>query len=242
MPPAPKEFLTQAAGPSALMAQLLYNRGLNDPAQLELFLAGDERLSADPLLLPDMEKTISRLYRALLSGEKIAVYGDFDVDGVTSTALMVQGLISLGGIVVPYIPHRITEGHGLRMAALEELRDQGVNLIVTVDCGITDVEEARHAAKLGMTLIITDHHTTPPVLPPAYAIVNPKLPGSKYPFTELAGVGVAYKVMQALMTSLGKEDHMEAQMDLVAIGTVADMVPLVSGKPLSGQTRSQDFE
>ncbi len=210
------------------MAQLLYNRGLTDPAKLELFMAGDSRLAADPFLLPDMEKTISRLYRALLSGEKIAVYGDFDVDGVTSTALMVQGLTALGGIVIPYIPHRITEGHGLRIAALEELHDQGVNLIITVDCGITDVEEARHAAKLGMTLIITDHHTTPPVLPPAFSIVNPKLPGSKYPFTELAGVGVAYKVMQALMTSLGKEDQMDSQMDLVAIGTVADMVPLVS--------------
>ena len=228
LPPAPREFLDQAACPSALMAQLLYNRGLSDPAQLELFLTGDERLAADPLLLPDMEKTISRLYRALLSGEKIAVYGDFDVDGVTSTALMVQGLTALGGIVMPYIPHRITEGHGLRIAALEELRNQGINLIVTVDCGITDVEEARHAAKLGMTLIITDHHTVPPVLPPAFAIVNPKMPGSKYPFTELAGVGVAYKVMQALMTSLGREDQMEAQMDLVAVGTVADMVPLIS--------------
>jgi single-stranded-DNA-specific exonuclease len=210
------------------MAQLLYNRGLNDSAQLELFLAGDERLAADPLLLPGMELAISRLYRALLSGEKIAVYGDFDVDGVTSTALMVQGLTSLGGMVIPYIPHRMTEGHGLRISALEELHDQGINLIVTVDCGITDVEEAKHAAKLGMTLIITDHHTTPPVLPPAYAIVNPKLPGSEYPFTELAGVGVAYKVMQALMTTLGKEDHMEAQMDLVAVGTVADMVPLIN--------------
>ena len=210
------------------MAQLLYNRGLTDPAKLELFMAGDARLAADPLLLPDMEKTISRLYRALLSGEKIAVYGDFDVDGVTSTALMVQGLTALGGIVIPYIPHRITEGHGLRVAAIEELHDQGVNLIITVDCGITDVEEARHAAKLDMTLIITDHHTTPPVLPPAFSIVNPKLPGSKYPFTELAGVGVAYKVMQALMTSLGKEDQMDNQMDLVAVGTVADMVPLVS--------------
>jgi single-stranded-DNA-specific exonuclease len=210
------------------MAQLLYNRGLSDPTQFELFLTGDERLALDPLLLPDMEKTISRLYRALLSGEKIAVYGDFDVDGVTSTALMVQGLSSLGGIAIPYIPHRITEGHGLRESALEELHDKGINLIITVDCGITDVEEAKHAAKLGMTLIITDHHTPPTVLPPAFAIVNPKLSGSKYPFNELAGVGVAYKVMQALMTSLGREENMESQMDLVAVGTVADMVPLVS--------------
>jgi single-stranded-DNA-specific exonuclease len=115
----------------------------------------------------------------------------------------------------------------LRKSALDELHLQGVNVIVTVDCGITDVEEAKYANKLAMTLIITDHHTPPPTLPMAHAIVNPKLPGSQYPFIELAGVGVAYKVIQALMSSLGKEDHMESQMDLVALGTVADMVPLI---------------
>jgi len=159
LPPAPNEYLAGTTGFSALMAQLLYNRGLNDPARQELFLVGDERLSGDPLLLPDMQTAISRIYRALLSGEKIAVYGDFDVDGVTSTAIMVQGIASLGGIVVPYIPHRVTEGHGLRLAAIKELHDQGVSLIVTVDCGITDVEEVKHANELGMTVIITDHHT-----------------------------------------------------------------------------------
>ena len=165
LPPAPNEYLAKATGYSALMAQLLYNRGLTDPSQMELFLAGDERLSGDPFLLPDMHTAISRIYRALLSGEKIAVYGDFDVDGVTSTALMVQGLTALGGMVIPYIPHRVTEGHGLRLAAIEELHDQGVTLIVTVDCGITDVEEVKHADKLGMTVIITDHHTPPPIIP-----------------------------------------------------------------------------
>lgn len=209
------------------MAQLLYNRGLSDPSQIALFLEGDLRLSADPFLLTDMHQAVSRIYQALLSGEKMAVYGDFDVDGVTSTALMVQGLHSLGGVVMPYIPHRVSEGHGLRELALEELREQGVSLVITVDCGITDVEEVKQAVKLGMSVIITDHHAPPPVLPPAFAIVNPKLPGSKYPFIEFAGVGVAYKVMQALMSSLGKEDQMDEYMDLVAIGTVADMVPLI---------------
>jgi single-stranded-DNA-specific exonuclease len=228
LPPAPSEYLAKATDYSALIAQLLYNRGLHDPSQIEHFLSCDERLSNDPFLLPEMHTAISRIYRALLSGEKIAVYGDFDVDGVTSTALMVQGLTALGGVAIPYIPHRITEGHGLRSAAIEELHDQGISLIVTVDCGITDVEEARHAAKLGMTLIITDHHSPPPVMPTAFAIVNPKLAGSKYPFTELAGVGVAYKVMQALMSSLGKEARLDEYMDLVALGTVADMVPLLN--------------
>jgi single-stranded-DNA-specific exonuclease len=214
-------------GFSPLIAQLLYNRGLVDPSGMELFLIGDERLSGDPFLLPDMHSAVSRIYRALLSAEKIAVYGDFDVDGITSTALMVQGLAALGGLVIPYIPHRVSEGHGLRQSAIDELLDQGVSLIITVDCGITDVAEVKHANKSGMTVIITDHHTPPPVIPDAFAIVNPKLKESEYPFAELAGVGVAYKVMQALMTSLGKEEHIEKQMDLIAIGTVADMVPLV---------------
>ena len=227
LPPAPAEFMAEVNGYSALFAQLLYNRGLKTASEIELFLTGDERLSFDPLSLPDMQNATSRIYRALLSGELIAVYGDFDVDGVTSAALMVQGLTDLGGIVIPYIPHRVSEGHGLRHAAIDELHEKGVNLIVTVDCGITDLEEIKHANELGMTVIITDHHTPPPTLPPAYAIVNPKLSGSPYPFIELAGVGVAFKVMQAIMTSLGKESKLDEYMDLVALGTVADMVPLV---------------
>ncbi len=228
LPPAPREFLAEVAGHSALVCQLLYNRGITTASAVDAFLRGDQNLVQDPLLLPDMENAVSRIYRALLSGEKIAVYGDSDVDGVTSTALMVEGLAALGGRVIPYIPHRMTEGHGLRGRALQELRDQGVGLVVTVDCGITDVEEIKQANKLGLSVVITDHHTPPPILPPACAIVNPKLPGSRYPFVELAGVGVAYKVMQALMTSLGKEDQIEKEMDLVALGTVADMVPLIS--------------
>ena len=230
LPPAPEEYLASAARPGGiggLIAQLLYNRGLSDPSRITLFLEGDSRLTSDPFLLKDMHQTVSRIYRALLSGEKIAVYGDLDVDGVTSTALMVQGLQSLGGMVMPYIPHRITEGHGLRLATLDELHGQGVSLIITVDCGITDIAEVKYAVDLGMTVIITDHHAPPPVLPDAFAIVNPKLPDSQYPFIELAGVGVAYKVMQALLSSLGKEQVIDEYMDLVAIGTVADMVPLV---------------
>jgi single-stranded-DNA-specific exonuclease len=209
------------------MAQLLYNRGLSDLSQIPLFIEGDSRLSADPFLMPDMHQAVSRIYRTLLSGEKIAVYGDFDVDGVTSTAVMLQGLSALGGMVVPYIPHRVSEGHGLRVPAIDELHEQGVKLIVTVDCGITDVEEIKHANNLDMTVIITDHHVPPAVVPPAFAIVNPKLSGSKYPFADLAGVGVAYKVIQALLGSLGKEDRIDEHIELVALGTVADMVPLV---------------
>jgi single-stranded-DNA-specific exonuclease len=209
-----------------LLVQLLYNRGMIEPEQMRLFLAGDEGLASDPFLLPSMQLATARIYRALLSAEKIVVYGDFDVDGITGTALMVQGLTGLGGRVDPYIPHRVSEGHGLRIAAIEELHQQGCNLIVTVDCGITDVEEVKRAKKLGIDVIITDHHTPPSALPDAFAIVDPKLPDSRYPFTELAGVGVAYKVLQALLSTLGKEDQLDRVTDLVAIGTIADMVPL----------------
>ncbi len=224
LPPAPAQFVTDS-GFSGLIAQLLYNRGLREPSQIELFLAADERLSSDPFLLPGMDQAVARIYRALLSGEQIAVYGDFDVDGVTGTALLVQGLTHLGGKVVPYIPHRMSEGHGLRIAALEEMCRQGISLVVTVDCGITDIAEIDWARKAGLEVVITDHHTPPAALPPAAAIVNPKM--SRYPHPELAGVGVGYKLLEALFRSLGRDGALDGLIDLVAIGTVADMMPMV---------------
>ena len=227
LPPAPAQYLANTSGFSPLIAQLLYNRHLVEPSQLELFIAGDERLSGDPLLLPDVHQAVARIYRALLSGEKIAIYGDFDADGITGTALLVQGLSFLGVQPVPYIPHRVTEGHGLRTAALGELHRQGVSLVVTVDCGITDLTEVTKAQRKGLDVIITDHHTPPAVVPPAVAVVDPKLPSSSYPFLELSGVGVAYKLLQALFQSIGKDGQLEELMDLVALGTVADMSPLV---------------
>ncbi|MDP2931045.1 MAG: single-stranded-DNA-specific exonuclease RecJ, partial [Chloroflexota bacterium] len=187
----------------------------------------DKRLSADPFLLPDMDRAVARIYRALLSGESIAVYGDFDVDGVTSTALLVQGLTGLGAKVTPYIPHRLTEGYGLSSDALANLHKQGISLVITVDCGITGVPQVKKAGKIGLDIVITDHHTPLEELPPATAVVNPKLPGSAYPFPGLAGVGVALKLLQALYQSLGKEDQLDGVGDLVALGTVADMMPLL---------------
>jgi len=226
LPPAPSQYLANTSGFPPLIAQLLYNRNLVEPSQLELFIAGDERLSGDPLLLPDVHQAVARIYRALLSGEKIAIYGDFDVDGITGTALLVQGLSVLGGKPVPYIPHRVTEGHGLRTAALGELRRQGISLVVTVDCGINDLPEVKKAKRMGLDIVITDHHTPPAIIPPAVAVVDPKLPDSRYPFSELAGVGVAYKLLQALFRSIGRDGQLEELVDLVALGTVADMVPL----------------
>ena len=210
-----------------LVAQLLYNRGLSDPSKFDLFLAGDERLSNSPFLLPDMHQATTRIYQALLSGENIAVYGDFDADGITATALLVKGLSVLGGNAIPYIPHRLTEGYGLKTAALENLRQQGVSLVISVDCGITAIPEVKKAKRLGMDIIITDHHTPLPEVPPARAIVNPKLSGSTYPFTELTGAGVAYKLTQALFEGMGKEEQAHELVDLAAIGTVADIAPLL---------------
>ena len=227
LPPAPDKYLGTASGFPRLITQLLYNRGLTEPSQLEPFIAGDKRLSGDPFLLPDMNQAVARIYHALLSGEKIAIYGDFDVDGVTATALLVQGLTALGGEVTPYIPHRLTEGHGVKTAALDNLYHEGVSLVITVDCGITALSQVKKAQRMGLDIIITDHHTPVATIPPAFATVNPKLPSSTYPFPELAGVGVALKLLQALLQSIGREEQLNELMDLVALGTVADMMPLL---------------
>ena len=228
LPPAPCEHLRGVPGFSPLLAQLLYNRGLTEAAQLEPFMAADGRLSYNPLRLPGMAQAVSRIYRALLSGENMAIYGDFDTDGITATALLCQGLSGLGAKVTPYIPHRVNEGHGLRTGALERLYEQGISLIITVDCGITGVAEVKRARRLGIDIVITDHHTPLDEIPQAMAVVNPKLPGSEYPFSELAGVGVAFKLLEALLKSLGKEETLGKFLDLVALGTVADIMPLVS--------------
>ncbi len=185
------------------MAQLACNRGLSDPSQLETFLAADERLAADPFLLPDMHQAVARVYRALLSGEKIAIYGDFDTDGITATALLVQGLGILNGNTIPYMPSRVGEGHGLKTPVLERLHREGISLVVSVDCGITGLVPVKKARRMGLDVVITDHHTPPDEVPPAVAVVDPKLPGSAYPFSELAGVGVAYKLLWGLGRALG---------------------------------------
>ena len=226
LPPAPDNHLDSSSGFPPLLAQLLYNRGVRDSSQLEPFLAADKRLCADPSLLPDMNLAVARIYRALLSGENIAIYGDFDADGITATALLVKGLSSLGGRVTPYIPHRLTEGYGLKTAALENLRNKGVSLVVTVDCGITALAEVKRAKRSKLDIVITDHHTPLSEIPPAVAVVNPKRADSSYPFSELTGAGVATKLLQAVFESLGKREQVDETLDLVALGTVADMAPL----------------
>jgi len=227
LPPVPDKYLVDTSGFPPLIAQLLYNRGLTEPSKVEAFLTGDKRLLSDPFLLPDMPRAVARIYQALLSGESIAIYGDFDVDGITATAILVQGLTSLGGKAIPYIPHRLTEGYGLRTAALENLYRQGVSLVITVDCGITALSQVKKARRMGLDIIITDHHTPLAEIPPALALVNPKLPNSTYPFSQLTGVGVALKLLQALFQGIGKEEQLDELMDLVALGTIGDMAPLL---------------
>ena len=227
LPPVPHGHPLGKCGLSPLITQILFNRGLADVTQVEPFLRVDKRLSPDPFLLPDMELAVTRIYRAILGGEKIAVYGDFDADGITSTAVLVQGLKTFNVEAIPYIPHRINEGHGLKIAALENLKKEGVSLIITTDCGITGINPVKKAQRLGIDVIITDHHTPTEELPPALALVNPKINTSHYPFIELAGVGVAYKLLQALLLGVNKESQLKEVVDLVALGTVADMSPLL---------------
>ena len=227
LPSIPAKHPINTSGYSPIISQLLYNRGLTEPSKIKLFIAADKRLAGNPLLLPDTHQAVARIYQALLSGEKIGIYGDFDVDGITGTALLVKGLTTLGGKTIPYIPHRTREGHGLNTTALNALQRQGVSLIITVDCGITGLSSAETAKQKGLDLIITDHHTPLDELPSAIAVVNPKRIDSDYLLSELAGVGVAFKLLEALYQGMGKEELLDEMLDLVALGTVADMMPLL---------------
>ena len=223
-PPAPSGFARRVGLPP-VVAQALYNRGITDPEEAVAFLAGEPEPFHDPNLLPQMPPAVERLTQAIESCETIGVFGDFDADGVTATAILAQGLGALDAKVTPYIPHRVLEGHGLNVEAVQTLKDSGVSVIVTVDCGVSSRREVAFASDLGMDVIVTDHHTPPPTLPKALAIIDPKIDGSTYPFRELTGAGLAFKLMQGLYSHLGK-DWSEELLALAAIGTVADLGPL----------------
>ena len=223
-PPVTPEF-ARAIGLPQVVAQVLYNRGLSTPEEASAFLEGPPEPFHSPNLLPQMAPAVARLARAIESGEVIGVFGDFDADGVTATAILAQGLEALGAKVTPYIPHRVSEGHGLNIEAVQALKHSGVSVIVTVDCGVSSRREVEFAADLGLDVIITDHHAPPPTLPPALAIIDPKIPGVAYPFKELTGAGLAFKLVQGLYRHLNKEWPQEL-LALAAIGTVADLGPL----------------
>lgn len=219
--------LARELGISRVMAQLLLNRGLETAEEIKDFLdAGINRLQS-PLEIPGVRAGAERVCQAIRNGEKIRVYGDYDVDGITSTALVLEVLTRLGGRVDYYIPDRMEEGYGLNSQAIIQAAQSGVNLLISVDCGISSLKEVQLARELGMEIIITDHHQPPAILPEAYAVINPKVLPESRPWTELAGVGVAFKLVQAVAQFFGQEEICFHSLDLVALGTIADIVPLL---------------
>ncbi|HZQ06267.1 MAG TPA: single-stranded-DNA-specific exonuclease RecJ [Anaerolineae bacterium] len=238
-PPAPVSFIARFPEFPPLVAQIFYNRGVHTLAHAQQFVNGiDEsdpvQLGQDPFQLRGMNQAVERIRRAIRDGEAIAVYGDFDADGVCATALLTQALKTLGAKAMPYIPHRINEGYGLNEEALKELKDKGVRVVVTVDCGIRSLNEVEAGTTLGLDMIVTDHHSVGKHLPNAISVINPKQVGEEYPFQEFAGVGIAFKVAQALARKQIDEPlpnasalDLDELLDLVALGTVADLVPLL---------------
>lgn len=241
-PPAPAEHFRTIPEEHPLLLQVLYNRGIQTPAEVYDFLVGEDAVVENPYQLCDMEPAVKRIVEALARNETICVYGDFDADGVCATALLTSALQAAGGRVGPYIPDRVDEGYGLNMEALAAIAEKA-RLLITVDCGIRSVEEIRLARSLGLDVIVTDHHSIGPELPPALAVINPQRRDCPNSTAKLAGVGVAYRLAQAVLRKVAQlpdaklDDERVAALeqellDLVALGTVADMMPLL------GQNRS----
>ncbi|MEX2599784.1 MAG: single-stranded-DNA-specific exonuclease RecJ [Dehalococcoidia bacterium] len=223
---SPRSALADAGLPP-LIVHLLHRRGIQSADDAALFLGNQATQLEDPRLLPDIELAKERLHAAKRRGERVAVYGDFDADGVTGTALLVKALQQFGLDTIAYIPHRVTEGHGLNEKAIQLLRDKGASLILTVDCGVTDVEAISKAKAGGTDVIVTDHHLTADRLPDAVAIINPHAPRSAYPFDHLTGVGMTLKIAQALLEEEHPDTWSHGLMELAAIGTITDMAPLL---------------
>lgn len=216
----------QTYGVPFFLAMLMNIRGLDDAAHLREFLGEGEPLS-DPFLLKDMDKAAARITRAVDNMEKIAVYGDYDADGVTSTAMLYSYLETRGADVIFYIPQREGEGYGMNIGAVEYLKEQGVTLIVTIDNGISSVQEVARANELGIDVVVTDHHRPQEILPDAVAVVDAYRPDDTSPYKHFSGVGIAFKLLMALEDGAGDvEDLLEAYSDLAAIGTIGDIVPL----------------
>jgi single-stranded-DNA-specific exonuclease len=220
--------LTYSLHPTIL--EILFNRGFDSPEKIETFLRPDyESAIHDPFLFEEMEKVVERIQRAKEKKEYVAIFGDYDADGVTSSSILKEALEQLGIKTKVYIPDKKLEGYGMNDMAIHKLAKEKINLIITVDCGISNHAEVETANELGINVIIVDHHHVPKKIPKAFAIINPWFPNSGYPFRELAGVGVAFKVVQAIFKKLLPKDEEKTKwmLDLVAIGTVADCVPLL---------------
>ncbi|MDZ7357400.1 MAG: single-stranded-DNA-specific exonuclease RecJ [candidate division KSB1 bacterium] len=211
-----------------IFSKILLSRGIDTYEKAWLFFRGNLTHLHDPFLLRDMNKAVQRILQAIQQQERILIYGDYDVDGITAVSMLYLLLKQIGADVHFYIPHRIREGYGISLAGIEEAARLGTRLIISVDCGVTAVREIEYAQQLNMDVIVSDHHEPGKRLPQAYAMLNPKCPESNYPFHELAGVGVAYKLAQALAQALDLDASIiEDFVDLVAIGSAADIVPLV---------------
>ena len=229
--------LSAALGCSGTAAKLLWNRGLRTKEEANRFLHLEDTRFHDAFAMRDMEKAVERIETALAAGEKIAIYGDYDVDGVTSTSLLYLYLRERGADVMYYIPSRLHEGYGLSRAAIDRLADEGVQLMITVDTGITAIDETAYAKERGIETIITDHHACREVLPQVSAAINPHRQDDLYPFKDLAGVGVVFKLVSAMEIVRGRRSGISDAAsvrrichdyaDLVAIGTVADVMPIV---------------
>jgi single-stranded-DNA-specific exonuclease len=224
--PIPESVSNALHSYSPVLRQLLYNRNIFSADEAEKFIH-PELTSPDPFQLLDMDKAVDHILHAIRTSQTIAIYGDYDADGVTATVLLTEALIEFGAHVVPYIPNRFDEGYGLNIEALDMLALNGIQLVITVDCGIRSVREVEHAKAINLDLIITDHHDPSEVLPPADAIVCPKRIADPYPEKMLSGVGLAYKLVEALTAHTGMVLDLSRWLDLVALGTVADIVPLL---------------
>ena len=211
------------------IAQILKNRGITDPHAARIFLKKPLEGIHNPFELPDMRLAAERIKKAVEDGEKIVVYGDYDVDGVTSTVILYSFLKKLGANAEYYIPDRVSEGYGINIMAINRIARGGAKLMVTVDCGVTAVGEVEFARTQALDVIITDHHTCKDELPRAVAVVNPKRPDSEYPFSELCGAGVAFKLVMAIAMEMGRpaREVFDEYSELAAVGTVADVVPLL---------------
>ncbi|MCB1059756.1 MAG: single-stranded-DNA-specific exonuclease RecJ [Calditrichaeota bacterium] len=222
------ERLSRQAQVPYTIARILLNRGMETPDAVERFFSPSPAQLYDPFLMSGMEKAVDRIVEALQNRDRIAIYGDYDVDGITSVSMLYLFLRDLGGDVVAYIPDRQNEGYGISQAGLDEVKKQGAQLVISVDCGITSVSEAEYAKSLGLELIISDHHEPADELPAALAVLDPKCADSGYPFSELAGVGVTFKLAQGITKTLGLDAEFAFKyIDLVALGTSADIVPLI---------------
>ena len=227
--------LERSAGVSAVVAQLLIARGIHDAHSARDFLDAKLVSLRDPELLPGVEHAAERIHQAIEARQRIVIYGDYDADGMTSTAILFRCLTLLGADVRYYVPCRLEEGYGLNVEALSKLAADGAQLVITVDCGIASVAEAAHAGEIGLPLIVTDHHEMADDLPAAEAIVHPRLPGHSYPFGGLCGAGVAFKLAWAICQRASGTKKVSERMrgflmsaiGLAAIGTIADVVPLL---------------